>query len=98
MARPEKLVLEVPAQVGVGQAVNVFRFRDKTVQVTGPFTGSLQLEGSIDGDDFEGIGAPVTVPGFVLVPMTIELLRVRVTELTSGVPKAAIAGFDFRAL
>jgi hypothetical protein len=30
--------------------------------------------------------------------MTIELLRVRVTELTSGVPKAAIAGFDFRAL
>jgi hypothetical protein len=98
MARPEKLVLEVPAQVGVGQAVNVFRFRDKTVQVTGPFVGSLQLEGSIDGDDFEAIGVPVTAPGFVLVPMTIELLRVRVTELTSGVPKAAIAGFDFRAL
>ena len=98
MARPEKLVLEVPAQVGVGRAVNVFRFRDKTVQVSGVFVGALQLEGSLDGDDFEVIGAPVTAPGFVLVPMTIELLRVRVTELTSGVPTAAIAGFDFRAL
>lgn len=97
MARPEKLALEVPAQAGVGAAVNVFRFRDKTVQVSGVFVGALQLEGSLDGDDFEPIGAALTAPGFVLVPMTIELLRVRVTELTSGAPKAAIGGFDFRA-
>ena len=97
MARPEKLALEVPAQVGVGQAVSVFRFRDKTVQVWGAFVGALQLEGSLDGDDFAPIGAPLTAPGFVLVPMTVELLRVRVTELTSGAPNAAIGGFDFRA-
>jgi hypothetical protein len=97
MARPEKLTLEVPAAVGVGKAANVFRFRDKTVQISGEFAGALQLEGSLDGDDFTPIGAPLIAPGFVLVPMTVELLRVRVTELTSGAPKAAIGGFDFRA-
>ena len=97
MARPEKIPLEVPAAAGVGQASNVFRFRDKTVQVSGTFVGSLQLEGSIDGNDYEPIGAPVTAPGFIAVPMTVEFLRVRVTALTSGTPKTVAAGFDFRA-
>ena len=98
MARPERIPLEVPTQVGAGVAANVFRFRDKTVQLSGPFVGSLQLEGSIDGDTFDPIGAPLIAPGFVLVPQTVALLRVRVTELTSGAPTAVFAGFDFRAL
>jgi hypothetical protein len=98
MARPERITLEVPAEVRTGATINVFRFRDKTVQVSGPFVGSLQLEGSIDGDTFDPIGAALTAPGFVLVPLTVALLRVRVTELTSGAPTAAFAGFDFRAL
>ena len=97
MARPEKIPLEVPAAVGVGQASNVFRFRDKTVQVSGTFVGSLQLEGSIDGSDYEPVGAAMTAPGLVPVPFTIEFLRVRITALTSGTPKAVAAGFDFRA-
>jgi hypothetical protein len=97
MARPEKIPLDVPAAVGVGQASNVFRFRDKTVHVIGPFVGSLQLEGSIDGSDYEPIGAAVTAPGLVPVPFTVEFLRVRVTALTSGTPKAVAAGFDYRA-
>ncbi len=97
MARPEKIPLEVPSTVGVGQASNVFRFRDKTVQVSGPFVGSLQLEGSINGNDYEPIGAPMTAPGLIPVPVTVEFLRVRVTALTSGTPKAVAAGFDFRA-
>ena len=98
MARPERIRLEVPTHVGTGQAANVFRFRDKTVQVSGPFGGSLQLEGSIDGDTFDPIGAALTAPGFVLVPLTVALLRVHVTELTSGAPAAVFAGFDFRAV
>jgi len=97
MARPEKVTLEVPAEVGVGPAVSVFRFRDKTVQVSGPFVGSLQLEGSINGNDFDPIGAPVTTPGFFLVPVTVAFIRVRVNQLASGTPTAVAAGFDFRA-
>jgi hypothetical protein len=98
MARPERLPLDVPAAPGVGATANVFRLRDKTVQVSGPFTGSLQLEGSVDGDAFEPIGGPLAAPGFVLVPMTVAFVRMRVDALTSGGPRAIVAGFDFRAL
>jgi hypothetical protein len=98
MARPERISLEVPTEVGTGSTINVFRFRDKTVQLSGPFVGSLQLEGSIDGDTFDPVGAPLIAPGLVLVPQTVALLRVRVTELASGAPTATFAGFDFRAV
>lgn len=98
MARPERLILEVPSAPGTGKAENVFRLRDKTVQISGAFAGSLQLEGSIDGEDFEVIGAPLTGPGFVLLPMAIAFLRVHTLELTSGVPRAVASGFDFRAM
>ncbi len=98
MARPEKIPLEVPAAAGAGKAANVFRFRDKTVQFHGTFVATLQLEGTIDGSAFSPIGAPATAPGFVLVPETVEFLRVRVVDHTSGQPGAVAAGFDFRAL
>ena len=98
MARPERLELEVPASAGTGKPENVARLRDKTVQISGAFVGSLQLEGSIDGEDFEPIGAPVTGPGFVLVPMAVTFLRIHTLELSSGAPKAMAAGFDFRAV
>jgi hypothetical protein len=98
MARPERILLEVPAAVGTGPSINVFRFRDKTVLVSGPFVGALQLEGSIDGEAFAPIGAPVTAPGFFLLPMTVAFLRVAVTQLTSGAPRAVFAGFDYRAV
>jgi hypothetical protein len=98
MARPERIPLEVPTAVGVGKASNVFRFRDRTVQLGGTFVATLQLEGSLDGNEYAPIGAPVTAPGFVPVPLTVEFLRVRVTAFTSGQPKATAAGFDFRAM
>ena len=97
MARPERVPLAVPIEVGTGQAVNVFRLRDKTVQVSGVFAGSLQLEGTIDGEDFESMGGALTAPGFVVVPLTVELVRVRLNELTSGAPRVTLAGFDVRA-
>lgn len=97
MARPEQIPLVVPAAVGTGDPIQVFRFRDKTVQISGPFVGSLQIEGRIDGDDFLPIGAPVTAPGFFLIPVTVVSLRVSVVQLTSGTPRAVFAGFDYRA-
>jgi hypothetical protein len=98
MARPERMELPIPTALGTGESVNVFQLRDKTVQISGVFVGSLQLEGSIDGDSFDPIGAPLTGPGFVLVPMTVGFLRIHTLELTSGAPKASASGFDFRAL
>ncbi len=97
MARPEKLRLEVKQAVDAGRAENVFRFRDKTVQVHGTFVATLQLEGSIDGSEYFAVGAPVSAAGAIRVPETLEFLRVRTTAYTSGEPKAAFAGFDERA-
>ena len=98
MARPEKVQLEVKQAVDVGRAENVFRFRDKTVQVHGTFVATLQLEASIDGSEYFAVGTAKSAPGAVLVPETIEFLRVRTTAYTSGEPKAVLAGFDERAV
>jgi hypothetical protein len=75
----------------------VFRFRDKTVQIGGSFAGSLQLEGSLGGEEFVAIGVPVTAAALVAVPLAVEFLRVRLLALTSGRPTATFAGFDYRA-
>lgn len=45
MARLERLPLEIPNSAAIGGVANVGRLRDKTVQISGAFVGSLQLEG-----------------------------------------------------
>jgi len=97
MARPESFALDVPKAVRVGKVVPIFRFRDKTVHVIGPFTGSLMLEVSLDGDAFGNFGAPLSAPAFVRLDLTAAYLRVRVSALSAGTPRAVFAGFDERA-
>jgi hypothetical protein len=99
MARPEKIALEVPAAAagGAGRAEHVFRFRDKTVQVTGQFQATLQLEGKLADDEYAPLGPPITAPGLYAIPFTIEFLRVRTVNVTSGAPAAVFGGLDFRA-
>jgi hypothetical protein len=98
MARPEIMTLSIPTAVGVGAAANVFRFRDKTVQISGTFSATLQLEGSIDGNAFQAIGSSTSTTALISVPFAVQFLRVRVTAFTSGTPTAVVAGFDYRAL
>jgi len=98
MPRPEKVRLEVKQAVDVGRGENVFRFRDKTVQIHGTFVATLQLEGSIDGSEYFPVGASASAPTVVRVPETFELLRVRTTAYSSGEPRAVFAGFDERAM
>jgi len=98
MARPEKVRFEIKQLVGVGRGENVFRFRDKFVQLHGTFVAGLQVEASIDGSDYFPVGAPQSAPGVVPVPETAEFVRVRTTAYTSGEPKAVLAGFDERAV
>ncbi len=98
MARPERIEMEVTASVGVGRAEHVFRFRDKYVQVHGTFAATLQVEGSIDGNDYFPIGPAVSAPGVVPVPETVQFLRIRTTAYASGAPAATFAGFDERAI
>lgn len=98
MARPEKIRLDVKAEVGIGRAENVFRFSSKTIQVHGAFAATLQIEASIDGSDYFNVGTPLTSPSAVPFPETAEFVRVRTTAFTSGMPKAVMAGLDERAV
>jgi len=98
MARPEKIRLEVKSQVGAGRAEQVFRFRDKYIQVHGTFVATLQLEATIDGSDYFAVAAPMSVPGVIPIPETVEFVRVRTSAYTSGEPKAVLGGFDERAV
>ncbi len=98
MARPEKVPLEVKQAVEAGRAENVFRFRDKTVQIHGTFVSTLQVEASIDGSEYFPVGTPYSAPGALMVQETVEFLRVRTTAYTSGEPRAIFAGFDERAM
>jgi len=98
MARPEKVRLEVKQAIEAGRAEQVFRFRDKYVQVHGTFVGTVQIEGTIDGSEYFVIGTPTTAPAVIPVPETVEFLRVRTTAFTSGEPKATLGGFDERAV
>jgi hypothetical protein len=97
MARPEWFALEVPAEVGVGAPMSIFRFRDKTLHVIGPFTGSLMLEVSVDGEHYGDFGNAISAPAFIRLELTASLLRVRVSKLTAGTPRVLFAGFDERA-
>ena len=98
MARPEKIPLEVMLEVGVGRPEHVFRFRNKTVQVGGTFNARVQVEASINGDDYFAVGAPLNSPGAVSVAETVEFVRIRTLNYTSGEPTAVLAGFDERAI
>jgi len=98
MARPEKLTMEVPVAVGVGRVENVFRFRDKYLQVHGTFVATVQLEASIDGSTYFAVSTGLSAPGVVPFPETAEFARIRTTAFTSGTPEATLAGFDERAM
>ena len=97
MARPEKIPLEVRLEAGVGRPEHVFRFRNKTIQVGGTFNARVQVEASISGDDYFVVGAPLNSPGAVSVAETVEFVRIRTLNYTSGEPTAVLAGFDERA-
>lgn len=99
MPRPEivPLNLPVPLAVGVGSPSYVFNLRDKTVQVTGTFTATLKLEGSVDGNNYQQIGVDITAPTIVSVLLAVQFLRIRVSAFTSGTPSVVASGFDYRA-
>lgn len=97
MARPEVVPLDVKKSVATGTAAEVFRFRDKYVQLYGTFVATLQVEGSISGGEYFPIGAPQSAPGVIPVIETVQFLRLRTTAFTSGEPAGVMGGFDERA-
>lgn len=89
--RPERVDLEPPASTATGPAKHVGRLTEKTLQVSGTFVASLQVEGTVDGSNWAAVGAAITTPSNVSIPGYYDRLRIAVT-FTSGVPAAVLGG------
>jgi hypothetical protein len=90
--RPDVYDLDVPAALGAGLPLPVIEYRDKTIQVTGTFVGSLQIEGTIDGTNYDAVTPSISSDDLLTIPHTLQAIRVRLTELTSGTPVVKFAG------
>ena len=81
-----------------GAAQEVDHLRNKTVQFSGTFVATLQLEGSLDGTNWVAVESAVTAAGLVEVSHTLKQLRVKTTAYTSGTPVAVLVGLDARTV
>jgi hypothetical protein len=87
--------LPSPLATGAGDPIDVGELTDKAVQVTGTFTASIQLQGSLDGTNFEDLGSAISGPDLVVVAERVKWLRVDLT-FTSGTPVVLVGGLNER--
>jgi len=89
--------MNVPATApNFGTALLVDRFVDKTVLVGGTFTGSMKIQGSIDGTNWADITSAITTPSSNAIDHTVKYLRVNLTALSAGTPVVWFDGLDTR--
>lgn len=96
--RPEFTDME-PSQTAAGSPGREFdigRFREKTLQVSDIDGGTLQIEGSDDGTNFEQVGSDITTNGFVQIPETFSIIRIVTTVDTGGSAVVILGGLDSR--
>lgn len=93
MATNNLYTLEARASQAIGAAFRCAPMRDKTVQVAGVFTATLQLEGSLDGTTWTALGTAFTAPGIRHIPESVHWIRVNTTLYTDGTPSVKLAGF-----
>lgn len=55
-----------------------------TFQVSGTFSGTCTIQGSLDGTNWDTVGTALTAPGFVTTDSCYKYLRANVTAYTSG--------------
>jgi hypothetical protein len=74
--------------------------RDKVIEVTGTFTGSIAIDVQVK-NGWAPIGLPITGanPTLALVPVDIsaEWCRVDTTNLLTGTPVVVLRGLDMRS-
>ena len=70
--------------VGQEGVTNVEGRSMHTVQVTGPFTGSVELLGTLDDINFAPINADIAAPGIVTINGFYRHIKAKVKTLTTG--------------
>ena len=89
------LPMPSPLATGQGDAVRIAEYLNKTVQVFGTFSATVQIQGSMDGTNWVNIGAGITTPGHLVIDESLVWFRVDLT-FTSGTPVAKVGAFNAR--
>ncbi len=77
---------------GVSDSVCVYDMRDVWLQFSGTFVSDNQVQGSIDGANWENLGDEVTETGLFEVVETVAHIRIKQTGYTSGDPVVCLMG------
>jgi hypothetical protein len=94
--RAEYRKLNVPTSVAVGLSMDVGHLLNKAIQISGTFVATIQLQVSLNGDDYVSLGSAYTAGALVQVTETFRYIRANVTAYTSGAPVITIGGFHAR--
>jgi len=100
--RGETYSIALTVAGGVGAAQNVEDLTDMWLQlatVSGSPTGTIQIEGSIDGEHFFNVGTALTASGTLEVsPKKLKRLRANVTgAISGGVWALTLGAFNARS-
>jgi len=97
--RTEFEEMDVPATApNFGDPLIVDRFVHKSVLVTGTFTGTMRIQGTVDGVTWSDLTTNITTPGATQIPHTVREVRVSLTALSAGTPIVHHGGFDGRSV
>jgi hypothetical protein len=90
--------LDLPATApNDGDDIECSVYKNKTVQIIGAFTGSIDIEVSLDnGGHYAKSQTGITAPGVYDVPHTCTNIRLHLSALTVGTPSAYLGGLHTR--
>lgn len=81
---------------GIGGAVECASLRDKSVQVDGTFVSTNQIQGTIDGVNWQNEGSAATTAAVVNITTSWMSIRNKQTAYTSGTPTITFLGHEER--
>jgi hypothetical protein len=79
---------------GLGTALDIWGATTKLVQATGTFTGTIQIQGSLDGTTWVNEGSAITAAGALAITNAWNYLRSKCTAYTSGTPVVMFAAVN----
>jgi uncharacterized membrane protein len=92
MASSSFNALAVPTSVAAGAWLTCDSIKDGWITVFGTFSATVQLQYTVATDaDPVNIGAAITAPGQVQIPLRVKKVRANVTAYTSGTPQAVLS-------
>lgn len=81
---------------GVGAAVECASLHEKSVQVDGTFVSTNQIQGTIDGVNWQNEGSAATTASVVNITTSWMSIRNKQTAYTSGTPTITFLGHEER--